>query len=151
MRETQGFNPWVGKIPWRRERLPTPVSCIILSILQYPGLENSMDCIVHGVAKSRTWLSNFHFHFENHQSEQIMFSVWFQQKCLQQGEGRRNLKENCKLYFIHSSLGHPQIIITSFNPKSPKKNSGYYWTIKLSIIHIKLVIIFKKLHFLYIV
>ena len=19
-----GFNPWVGKIPWRRERLPTP-------------------------------------------------------------------------------------------------------------------------------
>ena len=20
-----GFNPWIGKIPWRRERLPTPV------------------------------------------------------------------------------------------------------------------------------
>ena len=20
-----GFDPWVGKIPWRRERLPTPV------------------------------------------------------------------------------------------------------------------------------
>ena len=30
--------------------------------LQYSGLENSMDCIVHGVAKSRTGLSNFHFH-----------------------------------------------------------------------------------------
>ena len=29
--------------------------------LQYPGLVNSMDCIVHGVAKSRTWLSDFHF------------------------------------------------------------------------------------------
>ena len=29
--------------------------------LQYSGLENSMDCIVHGVTKSRTWLSNFHF------------------------------------------------------------------------------------------
>ena len=28
--------------------------------LQYSGLENSMDCIVHGVAKSWTWLSNFH-------------------------------------------------------------------------------------------
>ena len=27
--------------------------------LQYPGLENSMDYIVHGVAKSRTWLSNW--------------------------------------------------------------------------------------------
>ena len=31
--------------------------------LQYSGLENSMDCIVHGVAKSRTQLSDFHFHF----------------------------------------------------------------------------------------
>ena len=28
--------------------------------LQYSGLENSMDCIVHWVAKSRTWLSDFH-------------------------------------------------------------------------------------------
>ena len=46
-----GFNPWVGKIPWRRERLP----------LQYSGLENSVDCIVHGVSKNQTRLSNFHF------------------------------------------------------------------------------------------
>ena len=29
--------------------------------LQYSGLENSMDCIVHGVAKSWTRLSDFHF------------------------------------------------------------------------------------------
>ena len=29
--------------------------------LQYPGLENSTDCIVHGVAKSRTRLSDFPF------------------------------------------------------------------------------------------
>ena len=29
--------------------------------LQYSGLENSMDCIVLGVAKSRTWLSDFYF------------------------------------------------------------------------------------------
>ena len=29
--------------------------------LQYSDLENSMDCIVHGVAKSRTWLSDFIF------------------------------------------------------------------------------------------
>ena len=31
--------------------------------LQYSGLANSMDCIVHGVAKSQTQLSNFHFTF----------------------------------------------------------------------------------------
>ena len=30
---------------------------------QYSGLENSMDCIVHGVAKSQVRLSNFHFSF----------------------------------------------------------------------------------------
>ena len=29
--------------------------------IQYPGLENYMDCIVHGVAKSWTRLSHFHF------------------------------------------------------------------------------------------
>ena len=45
------WETWVGKIPWRRERLP----------LQYSGLENSMDCIVHGVPKSWTQLSDFHF------------------------------------------------------------------------------------------
>ena len=31
--------------------------------LQYSGLENSMECIVHGVTKSQTRLSDFHFHF----------------------------------------------------------------------------------------
>ena len=48
MRETW-FDPWVGKIPWRRESYP----------LQYSGLENSMVCIVHEVEKSQTQLSIF--------------------------------------------------------------------------------------------
>ena len=30
---------------------------------QYSGLENSMDCIVHGISRSWTQLSDFHFHF----------------------------------------------------------------------------------------
>ena len=30
---------------------------------QYSGQENSMDCIVHGVTKSRPQLCDFHFHF----------------------------------------------------------------------------------------
>ena len=29
--------------------------------LQSSGLENSMDCIVHGVTKNHTGLSDFHF------------------------------------------------------------------------------------------
>ena len=30
---------------------------------QYSGLESSMDCIVHGVAKSLTGLNDLHCHF----------------------------------------------------------------------------------------
>ena len=48
-----GLDPWVGKIPQRRKRLPPPQFS--------PGLENSMDSIVHGVSKSQTQFTNFHF------------------------------------------------------------------------------------------
>ena len=87
------MDSWVGKIPWRRDRLPTPVflgfrcgstgkesGCDAGDLhsvsglgrspgegkgypVQRSGLENSTDCIDHGVAKSQTQLSNFHFHF----------------------------------------------------------------------------------------
>ena len=85
------LDSWVRKIHWRKERLPTPVflgfpcgstgkesACNAGDLvlipgfgrspregkcypLQYSGLENSMDCVVHGVTKSRTQLINFHF------------------------------------------------------------------------------------------
>ena len=88
------FDPWVTKICWRRDRLPTPVFLgfpggsagkesannagdlgLIPGLgrspgeakgcpLQYPGLENSMDCTVHGVAKSGTRLSDFRCHLD---------------------------------------------------------------------------------------
>ena len=81
------------KIPWRRDGLSTPVflgfpggsagkesTCNVGDLgsipglgrspgegkgypLQYSGLKNSRDCVVHGVAKSQTQLSDFHFHF----------------------------------------------------------------------------------------
>ena len=87
------FSSWVRKIRWRRDRLPTPIflgfpcgsagkesACNAGDLgpiagfgrspggeqgnpLQYSGLENSMDCTVHGVTKSRTQLSDFPFHF----------------------------------------------------------------------------------------
>ena len=86
------FDSWAGKICWRRDKLPTSVfwgfpggsdgkgsACNVGDLgsipglgrspgeekcypLQYSGLEKSMDCIVHGVAKSRTRLSDFHSH-----------------------------------------------------------------------------------------
>ena len=45
-----GLIPGLGR-PGERKGYP----------LQYSGLENSVDCIVHEVAKSQTWLSDFHF------------------------------------------------------------------------------------------
>ena len=87
---THQFDSWVRKNPWRRDRLPTPVfmGYVVAQLiknptcnagdlgsisrlgrtpgggkgypLEYSGLEKSMDCIVHGVAKSWTWLSNCH-------------------------------------------------------------------------------------------
>ena len=92
MQETQ-FDSWVRKIPWRRDRPPTPAflgfpcgsagkdsssnAGDLGSVpgwgrspgegnghpLQHSGLENSMGCIVHGATKTRTRLSDFHFPF----------------------------------------------------------------------------------------
>ena len=89
--EDPGLIPGSGRSPWRRNRLPTPVflgfpcgsagkefacnagdlgsmpglgSCLGEGNsypLQYSGLENSMDCLVHGVSNSQTLLSDFHF------------------------------------------------------------------------------------------
>ena len=88
-----GSIPGSGRSPGERDRLPTPVflgfpggsagkesACNVGNLglipelgrspgegkgypLQHSGLENSMDCMVHGVAKSWTQLSNFHFHY----------------------------------------------------------------------------------------
>jgi len=42
--------------------------------LQYSGLKNSIDCIVHEVTKSWTRLSNFHFHFIQREIGEIDFN-----------------------------------------------------------------------------
>ena len=46
-----GLIPGLGRSPGEGKGYP----------LQYSGLENFMDSIVHGVTKSQTQLSNFHF------------------------------------------------------------------------------------------
>ena len=43
--------------------------------LQYSGLENSMDCIVDGVTKSQTQLSDFHYlHISKYVSSKSCFA-----------------------------------------------------------------------------
>ena len=49
------FNPWVGKIPWRREQLPTPVS------LSGEFMDRgAWRTTVRGVSKNRTRSSDYH-------------------------------------------------------------------------------------------
>ena len=50
-RDLGGSIPGLGRSPGEGKTYP----------LQYSGLENSMDCLIHAVAKSQTWLSDFHF------------------------------------------------------------------------------------------
>ena len=43
--------------------------------LQNSGLENSMDCIVHGVTKSVTQLSGFHFQFVSYDLSTLCIKI----------------------------------------------------------------------------
>ena len=103
-----------SEIPWRRDRLPTPVFLgfpggstgkesvcnagdlgLIPGLgrssgegkgypLQYSGLENSMDCIGHRVAKNQTRLSDIHFtHF-------TIGSEWSHQDLVEWSQKRGN-------------------------------------------------------------
>ena len=58
-----GLIPGLGRSPGEGHGNP----------LQYSGLKNSMDCIVRGVAKSRTQLSDFHFHCLSHNRKLLQY------------------------------------------------------------------------------
>ena len=61
-----GAIPGLGRSPGEGKGYP----------LQYSGLENFMDCTVHGVTKSRTRLNDFHFtSFKNQISRRALPQV----------------------------------------------------------------------------
>ena len=65
MQETR-FDPWVGKIPWRRAWQPTPVFL--------PGESHGQKspwATVHRVAKSQTQLSNYTTTTTGHQGTEL--------------------------------------------------------------------------------
>ena len=92
--QKQRLNSWVRKISCRRNRLPTPVflcfpggsvgkesACNAGDLgsisglgrspgegksypFQYSGLENSLDCMMHGVTKSQAQLSDFYIRLQ---------------------------------------------------------------------------------------
>ena len=104
--------PGLGRSPGERNRYP----------LHYSGLENSMDYTVHGIAKSRTQLSDFHYILNTKMFEAFQWlsgkesacnardgdSILgsgrspgrgngnpFQYSCLENSHGQRTLGGNC--------------------------------------------------------
>ena len=60
--------PGLGRFPGEGKGYP----------LQYSGLENSMDCVVHGIEESGTQLRNFLFTFESELSNSGLTKMKFQ-------------------------------------------------------------------------
>ena len=133
------FSSWIGKICCRRDRLPTPVFlgfpcdsagkesvCNEMELgsipglgrcpgegkgypLQYSGLENSMDCIVHGITKIWIWQSDFHFHFQscNNDSSTEFIDSWSLNTINVESYKKLNLREHtfCKVVIAQIHLG----------------------------------------------
>ena len=92
--EDLGLIPGLGRSPGEGKGYP----------LQYSGLENSMDHIVHEVTKSWTWLSNFHFPFDQQKISRMMFAIfWFLIKWT-----LYLLLEICKKVTISMEIGPPK-------------------------------------------
>ena len=104
----QEFAPWVGEIPWRRHGNP----------LQYSCLENSMDrgawwAIVHGIAKSRTWLT---------EHSRLRIGV-----LLLRFHYLKDKKYVCALYFLIILCWTKEIFYsTYFFTRKAKPMSGWY-------------------------
>ena len=60
------FDPWVGKIPWRRAWQPTPVF-----LLGESHGQRSLQATVHGVTKSQTQLKQLSTHAHIYKGESV--------------------------------------------------------------------------------
>ena len=94
----------------------------------HSGLENSMDCIVHGVAKCRTWLSNFQFcinkmrypswppHCTLHVSRGLDLIAYWGRYLFKGGEDWNHMEETWKFsswQVCHEGTFHPFLIYLS--------------------------------------
>ena len=95
--------------------------------LQYSGLENSMDCIAHGVAESRTRLSDFHFprwsggiHLPMQETQRHEFHPWVGKP---PGVGNFNAPQNSCL---ENSIGVQGLVKswTRLSTQSPSSKVG---------------------------
>ena len=98
-----GFNPWVEKIPWRRERLPTPV----FWPGEFHGLYSPWGCKELDTTKRLSRSLHFHFHCFIYETLLIFF-IWVHQVLI----------AACGIYFRNqgSNLSlHPTLGVWSFS------------------------------------
>ena len=91
-----GSIPGLGRSPWRSGKgYP----------LQYSGLENSTDCIVHGVAKGQTRRSDFHFSISNPQK--LIGCIYRKvEEYHRPGKGHEPIYHHEDLYNFHTTAGY---------------------------------------------
>ena len=92
MQETR-FNPWVGKVPWKRECNPLYYSC----------LENPMDrgdwqATVHGVAKTQMRLNSHATTFEPNITHNTKVSLLSNEKSTYSTSGSNHAPINFMRY-----------------------------------------------------
>ena len=112
-----GSIPRLGRSPGEGKDYP----------LQYSGLENSRDCRVHGVAKNRTQLSDFHFTVFRFLYSRIKRSKMVSQKN----------NKNLNFFFLKSLWEHVKEIILM----RPKHWFGVLFmrTLQFTAIQVKLI------------
>ena len=106
-----GSIPGLGRSPGEGKCYP----------LQYSDLENSMACIVHRVIKSRTWLSNFHFHFRSYSSSPsyVIFSfLWLGHFTVQP---YLLSSHSCACFDFSFRAGKVVCLLILFPPKFPRR------------------------------
>ena len=99
-----GLIPGLGRSPREGNGYP----------LQYSGLENSLDCIVYGVAKSWTRLSDFHFHFFTFHFTGVNCMV-------------------CEWYLNKAVEGNGILLTIAKHPRAHNRHLGGTWKILASV------------------
>ena len=66
--------------------------------LQYSGLDNSMDCIVHGVTKSQKQLSSFHYYYYLVLIDGTVRGILKPRKSVQKHESRRLISSEDRIH-----------------------------------------------------
>ena len=78
-----GSVPRLGRSPGEGKGYP----------LQYSGLQNSMDSVVHRFAESWTWLSDFHFsHLGNPATKAVDYEIYLDEEKKKPGQWSKKIK-----------------------------------------------------------